>query len=130
MKDNYSHKDILLSKAKEDFLAAKKIIEMTDYSEEIVLFHCQQSIEKALKAYLDSKNIKFPKTHDLEILLSKCIEKDSTFEQIEYVTSLTVYAIESRYDEIVQISQEEMEDIIAKTEDALDFILGKIDQKN
>ena len=35
----------------------------------MVCFHCQQSVEKYLKARLEEAAISFPKTHDLENLL-------------------------------------------------------------
>jgi len=34
-----------------------------------VCFHCQQAVEKLLKAYLISKNVEFGRIHDLETLL-------------------------------------------------------------
>ena len=37
---------------------------------DLVCFHCQQSAEKYLKACLEEGAVKFPKTHDLESLLS------------------------------------------------------------
>lgn len=125
MPDNINHKDILITKAKEDLATAKSLIGLDNFSEEIVLFHCEQAIEKVLKAYLDSKDITYPKIHDLEVLLSMCIEKDNAFAQINYVTSLTPYAIETRYDEMVELTKEETVEYVNQTEKALNFILNK-----
>ena len=39
---------------------------------EIVCYHCQQSIEKILKAYAIGNNDKLIRTHDLSVLLNQC----------------------------------------------------------
>lgn len=126
MNENLNHKEILIRKAKEDLETAKNLVKLEDFSEEIVLFHCQQAIEKGLKAFLDSKQIIYPKIHDLETLLSLCIEKDKSFEQINFVTSLTPFAVEIRYDEFVAVSREEIAEIVSQTEKALTFVFSKI----
>lgn len=126
MAEIFEHKNTLILKAKEDLEAAKNLSKIDGFSEEIVLFHCQQAVEKALKAYLDSKAEIYPKSHDLETLLSLCIKKDSSFNQISYVTSLTPFAIEIRYDEFVQTPRDEIIKIIDQTETSLNFILSKI----
>ena len=35
---------------------------------EIICYHCQQSVEKSLKAYLCAKGIDVPKTHEVGLL--------------------------------------------------------------
>ena len=47
-----------------------------------ICFHCQQVVEKLLKAYLISKNTDFEKTHDLEHLLDLCSEDDLEFKKV------------------------------------------------
>ncbi|MFH1386604.1 MAG: HEPN domain-containing protein [bacterium] len=129
MQNKSNHKNILILKAKEDFDAAKKLIKEGIFSEEIVLFHCQQAIEKALKAFLDSNGLIYPKSHDLEALLSMCGKEDPTFENIGYITTLTPFAVDIRYDEFIEIKKEEILEFIKQTETALSFILGKIPSK-
>lgn len=126
MSENVEHRNTLMLKAKEDLEAAKNLSKIDNFSEEIVLFHCQQASEKGLKAYLDSKGEIYPKSHDLETLLSLCIKKDPSFNQISFITSLTPYAIEIRYDELVEIPRDEIEKIINQTETSLKFILSKV----
>jgi HEPN domain-containing protein len=41
---------------------------------EIICYHCQQSAEKALKAFLIYSNFKPEKTHNLELLIDGCIK--------------------------------------------------------
>ena len=38
-----------------------------------VCFHCQQCVEKYMKAFLIANGATFPKTHDLSILLDLCL---------------------------------------------------------
>lgn len=88
-------------KAMEDFNIAKH--ELTFPENEIstgpVCFHCQQVVEKLLKAYLVSKNIDdFGKTHDLEGLIKLCSKQDTEFKNLN-VGNLTDYAVEVRYPE-------------------------------
>ncbi|WP_457555775.1 HEPN domain-containing protein, partial [Candidatus Pyrohabitans sp.] len=39
----------------------------------MISFHCQQAVEKYLKAYLTSVDARVKKTHDLEVILNQCI---------------------------------------------------------
>lgn len=76
---------------------------------DVVCFHCQQCAEKYLKAYLVNVDHDFPKTHDLEHLLSLCMLHDKSFKEIEeYAILLTDYAVETRYvDEWREITKDE-----------------------
>ncbi len=126
MPPDSGHRKILIIKAKEDLEAAKYLCNREKFSEEIVLFHCQQAVEKALKAYLDFKGVRYPKSHDIEALLSLCQDKDISFKQINYVVTLTPFAIEIRYDEFIDIPISEIKKMVDSTQDSLDFILGKL----
>ena len=64
----------------------------------IIAFHCQQSIEKYLKALLIGLKISFPKTHDLVKLLELIGKKEPLLAGIrKELSSLNPYAIEFRY---------------------------------
>jgi len=59
-----------------------------------ICFHAQQAVEKFLKAFLVFQNIDFPRTHDLEFLLSECQKIDqSGFD----FGSLTDFGVSARY---------------------------------
>jgi HEPN domain-containing protein len=47
-----------------------------------ICFLFQQSAEKYLKAFILEKGLKFQKTHDLQMLLKKCIEKTPGFTEL------------------------------------------------
>ena len=65
---------------------------------EIICYHCQQSVEKYLKACLIMYGYSVYKSHDLFELLGYCIKENKEFEKIkEECISLTNYAVETRY---------------------------------
>ena len=62
---------------------------------EIILYNCQQSAEKMLKAYLIHCGIKIPYVHDLPDLRSRCAVFDSSFNGrriIDHCAFLTIFA--------------------------------------
>ena len=61
-------------------------------------FHCQQAVEKALKAFLTWHDRPFRKTHDLVELGSECVAIDPTLEpHLRHTAALTEYAWRYRY---------------------------------
>jgi len=59
-----------VEKAEGDWNAAQQLNRVRkDPSYDAVCFHCQQSVEKYLKARLEEAGVNFPKTHDLIKLL-------------------------------------------------------------
>ena len=61
-----------------------------------ICFHAQQAVEKFLKAFLVYHNIDFPKTHDLEFLLSECQKIDQQAFCLDF-GSLTDFGVTIRY---------------------------------
>ena len=62
------------------------------------VFHCQQAVEKALKAFLVWHDLPFPKTHDLGRLGSQAVELDATLEPlVDRIVDLSKYAWAFRY---------------------------------
>ncbi len=93
---------------------------------EAICFHCQQTVEKYLKAYLISNNFDFGKTHNLEYLIELCSKHDKGFRRID-VGNLSFYAVEIRYpdDSYVPTVKEARESIrIAKR--IKKFVLDKV----
>ena len=61
-------------------------------------FHAQQCAEKYLKAMLQEAGIEFGKTHNLSVLLKRCLPLDATLEMLRRdVLVLNAYAVEFRY---------------------------------
>ena len=61
-------------------------------------FHAQQAAEKYLKAYLQEREVVFPRIHNLVQLLELCLGRDSTFEfQRNLLIRLDRYSVRFRY---------------------------------
>jgi len=87
-----------LAKAKNDLEAARLLIVDEKRLLDIGVYHCQQAAEKALKAWLTSRDIVFPKTRSLEDLLRLCVPSASGFSQFQHhAEELTPLAIAYRY---------------------------------
>jgi len=117
-----------LEKAEKDLLTAKHELSFPDAVIESICFHCQQAVEKFLKAYLIFLNISFTKTHEIGELITKCEKKDKQISKLkEEADKLTDYAIDVRYPE------EPSEPALGEANEAFqiakkikDFILSKI----
>lgn len=90
--------DEWLAKAEDDFRFAEMVLsEEKEYYNQIC-FHFQQSAEKYLKSFIIANNLGFEKTHDLPLLLQKCIRKDPAFSDLQDSCGyLTAFYIQSRY---------------------------------
>jgi HEPN domain-containing protein len=75
---------------------------MEDPPTDVLCFHCQQAVEKYLKAYLTFRGIKIRKTHDLQTLFDLCIQQDKDFRSFDktVIARLTLCAVEVRYPEL------------------------------
>lgn len=118
-------------KALEDFNSVEHEFRLSD--EEIVAstvcFHCQQFVEKMLKAYLTLKKIDFGKTHDLEVLLKLCIKEDRDFQNLN-IGDLTFYAVEVRYpEEFYTPTLEEAKECFEIASKVKDFVFKKLEIK-
>ncbi len=64
----------------------------------LIVFHAQQAIEKALKAILVAHETEFPKTHDLEQLLEIIEDTGAAWPaDLNKVLEFTVFATQGRY---------------------------------
>ena len=87
-----------LSRAEEDFNAAKSLITYGASFISTVCFHSQQAAEKYLKAFLTYHQVEFPKTHDIDELLDMIAPIDSKLsESLRDVIMLTNYGVDVRY---------------------------------
>lgn len=64
-----------------------------------VAFHCQQTVEKLIKAFLVAHGAGFPKIHDIARLLDEYVQPiDADLAaQAEFARNLNVYAVAVRY---------------------------------
>jgi HEPN domain-containing protein len=87
-----------LARAEHDLRVAEFLLTMPDPPPESIGFHAQQCAEKALKAYLTLRRMRFERRHDLNYLIDLCTPLDSAFDQLRSeAEELTPYAVEYRY---------------------------------
>jgi HEPN domain-containing protein len=90
--------DAWLFKAQRDLDSARRLLAGDPPYRDTAAYHCQQSAEKAIKAFLTALATPFPKTHDLTALvrLATGIEPAAVQWQ-EAAIVLTPYATLFRY---------------------------------
>jgi len=87
-----------LEKAQHDLEAAEVLLALPKPMPDVACFHCQQAIEKSLKAFLVYRRISFERSHLLAYVLSLCSLEEPAFEGLRTkVEPLSLYAVEARY---------------------------------
>ncbi len=94
-----------LKASRQNLQVARMIFSQKDQElYKFVGFHCQQSAEMSMKAFLMSIKFKFDKTHDLENLGRKILELHPDLEPLLIsAKDLTPYAVQIRYEESLSI---------------------------
>ena len=112
-----------LLKSQRDLEAAKVLFEHGLF--DVVVYHCQQSAEKALKAYLVYQEVILQKTYNLVVLLESCLAFDINFEILrDSAEILTPYATEFRYPgDTIEPEKYEAEEALAIASLVLDFVV-------
>ncbi len=85
-----------LSKANEDLLVVERLTENEIIAASSVCFHCQQAVEKFLKAFLIANGIDIKRTHVIEYLLVECADIDKDFTDID-PKELSDFGVDARY---------------------------------
>lgn len=87
-----------LTRASHDLAAAEKLSNSDDQLLDTAIYHCHQAAEKALKGWLQWQDSPFPKTHDIEELISRASKLNPDFQPLaEAAETLTPYASAFRY---------------------------------
>ena len=91
-------------------------------------FHCQQAVEKALKAFLAWHDEPFRKTHNLEELGQACLALDSSLQPlVDQAVPLTEYAWKFRYPgEPAQPTVEEVHESLAAARAVLAAVRSRV----
>lgn len=85
-----------LERVQYDLGTARALLKMRKYL--YVSFMCQQTVEKAIKAILASRNQEIPLTHNLrKLAVVAGIENELGAEEIDFLEQLTPFAIKARY---------------------------------
>ncbi len=123
--------DDWMDKAQQDFEAAEILLKFSD-DYEMVAFHCQQCIEKALKGYLICKRGVGFDGHNLTFLCRQAMKHKQGFGKwMADSAMLNRYYIETRYpaDIPLEISLEEIRRIFTMAEELFQFIEDELDME-
>jgi HEPN domain-containing protein len=113
-------------KAEEDLLVVQQLMSSEIPVKGAVAYHCQQSAEKFLKAFMLFHDCEIPRTHNIEFLLEQCAKIDRSFSMIE-PGNLTDYGLELRYSgDFLEPSLTELETMISIVKDIRELTLGKL----
>jgi HEPN domain-containing protein len=120
-----------LFKAEEDLGVAKVLFSSKTSFFATIGFHCQQAVEKFLKAFLTWHQIEFPKTHDLVMLVNLAAAVDSLLgTALADVVALNPYGVDVRYPgDFLEITLAETEEAIQLAEKARTTILQVLMKK-
>jgi HEPN domain-containing protein len=87
-----------LARAGQDLRAARVDLAADPPLAADAAFHCQQAVEKSLKAFLVHHDHPFTKTHDIGVLAQACLPHEPSLESLlRRAAPLTEYAWRFRY---------------------------------
>lgn len=90
---------LLLKKARQDETVVNEVVDCPSVSNEIIGFHCQQAVEKLLKALLVECEVRFRKTHNLRQLMGLLADSQHPVpDDLGELDTLTPFAAFFRYD--------------------------------
>jgi HEPN domain-containing protein len=110
-----------------DYEAALTLAECFRPFIEGVCYHCQQSAEKILKAYLIANDEIPPKTHDLTTLIARSKQYLPDFDNYaKPCNTLTMYASDTRYPPRLSLTETDMKQAIKDATQILEFTKAKL----
>src|ERR1017187_790576 len=87
-----------MKKSCKDLWRAESVLTLDPPDTEDCLFHCQQAVEKSLKAFLVWRDQTFRRTHNLVELMRLCVDLEPTLGDVmNGLGPLTRFAWEFRY---------------------------------
>jgi len=117
-----------LAKADSDWRTVEILLDSQQCPHEVVCFHCQQFVEKLLKAFLTMHSVEAPKTHDFRrlIQLAEPFATDLS-DFTDQSDKLTVHGVETRYPgDWFPVSPDELNEIVELSRRFRDLLLRKL----
>ena len=110
----------------EDLEAAKELFKLGKHR--IAAFHCQQAVEKYLKAYLLEKKGNYPFTHLIYELIEQATELNPSFQYLFdiNVQALGEYYTGARYPPLLEVSEEEAREALEIAVKVREFVIKKL----
>jgi HEPN domain-containing protein len=120
-----------LNFAEMDLSSSKHLLMLRPLPIEIVCFHCQQTAEKMLKAFIVLQNVIPPKIHNLIELCTICEQYNATFTELEpKLKILNQYSVTPRYPGEFTLFEHDANTAIKYAEAVLNFTKPFFPQKN
>lgn len=117
-----------LTKAASDLRSARVLGAVEEAPLDTAIYHCHQTAEKAVKAFLVSKEISPEKTHDIRKLTIEAAAHEPRFNELmDMAASLTPYAWEFRYpDDLAETypTREEFDEALQHAQTIYGFVLN------
>jgi len=90
---------VLLQKARDDEVLVEEVLSVQRISDDTIGFHCQQAVEKLLKAVLSMHAVRYRKTHDLRELMDLLADAGCALPpDLRDLDTLNPYASMLRYE--------------------------------
>ena len=117
------------AKAQSDWTTVEILLGSDRCPADTVCFHCQQFVEKLLKALLTCHCVEAPKTHDLRRLIQLAEPFAPELSRFSDTSdTLTVHGLESRYPgDWCEINPEEMNEVVELARELGALLLSKLD---
>jgi len=99
MKTNLDLARLLVRKAESDLADVRRTL-VSEGPYDTGLFHCQQAVEKYLKALLVVHNVNYPRIHDVTELGNLCREFCPALQTLPFsISEFNPFAVTIRYDD-------------------------------
>lgn len=121
--DNAQQANEWIQFAKSDFSVAISSFGTENVLLNTLCFHCQQTVEKSIKAILIKRNIKFNWTHNLRNLIGNLPSEYDIPKFVYESTKLTDYAVSMRYPgDYEEITEDEYKEAIQLASAVLNWV--------
>jgi HEPN domain-containing protein len=119
-----------LTKARNDWTTVEILLASGHAPGEAICFHCQQYVEKLVKAVLTYAGVEAPKTHDLRRLMQLAIPSVPELSAfVEAADALTIYGVQTRYPgDWRQIGPGELDEVVRLARELGALLLSRIEQ--
>jgi len=124
--DNVS---LWFKRAEDDLSVARALSDKKAFFPHIVAYHCHESAEKALKAFLIARQTPYPKTHDLVVLLNLSKNILPEFNILAPpVSNLNPLYIEEKYpfEPVEDYCDKQLRSFVTSAKQIFDFVKAKI----
>jgi len=118
------------AKAESDWTAVEILLPSDDCPADAVCFHCQQFVEKLLKAILTRFEVETPRTHDLRRLIQLAEPYVPKLADLsDSSDTLTIHGVETRYPDCWrEITAEEMNRMVDLSREFGKILREKLDE--